>query len=111
MRPPPASSSFTGSSPLRIFERRLVAERTKDGIAAVRAKGTCPGRKPVVSENVRAALKLVDAGLSPIDAAKQLGLGRSTVYREMTFAGSPAPTDGDAAPSPFPLRSALALFI
>jgi DNA invertase Pin-like site-specific DNA recombinase len=82
------------------FERRLIAERTKDGIAAARAKGKRPGRKPVDSEKVRAALKLVEAGLSPTAAAKQLGLGRSTVYREITVAGLLAATVADAAPSP-----------
>jgi DNA invertase Pin-like site-specific DNA recombinase len=29
------------------FERRLIAERTKDGIAAARARGKVPGRQPV----------------------------------------------------------------
>src|SRR3954453_14727053 len=29
------------------FERRLIAERTKDGIAAARARGKHPGRQPV----------------------------------------------------------------
>lgn len=80
------------------FERRLIAERTKDGIAAARAKGRRPGRKPVDSEKVRAALKLVDAGLSPTAAAKQLGLGRSTVYREMSLAGSTVPTTAEPVP-------------
>jgi DNA invertase Pin-like site-specific DNA recombinase len=28
------------------FERRLIAERTKDGIAAARARGKRPGRQP-----------------------------------------------------------------
>jgi len=81
------------------FERRLIAERTKDGLAAARAKGKRPGRKPVDSEKVRAALKLVDAGLSPTAAAKQLGLGRSTVYREMSLAGSTVPTIAQPVPS------------
>ena len=80
------------------FERRLIAERTKDGIAAARAKGRRPGRKPVDLEKVRAALKLVDAGLSPTAAAKQLGLGRSTVYREMSLAGSTVPTTAEPVP-------------
>ena len=38
-----------------------------------------------------AALKLVEAGLSPTVAAKQLGLGRSTVYRELSLAGIQRP--------------------
>jgi DNA invertase Pin-like site-specific DNA recombinase len=29
------------------FERRLIAERTKDGIAAARARGKRPGRRPL----------------------------------------------------------------
>lgn len=73
------------------FERRLIAERTKDGIAAARARGKRPGREPVDMDKVKAALKLVEAGLSPTEAAKQLGLGRSTVYREMSLAGLQRP--------------------
>ena len=69
------------------FERRLIAERTKDGIAAVRAKGKQPGRRPLDADRIAAALKLVAAGLSPTAAARQLGLGRSTVYREVNRAG------------------------
>lgn len=69
------------------FERRLIAERTKDGIAAARARGKVPGRQPVDADKVQAALKLVQAGLSPTKAASQLGLGRSTVYREVAASG------------------------
>jgi DNA invertase Pin-like site-specific DNA recombinase len=69
------------------FERRLIAERTKDGIAAARARGKRPGRQPLDVDKVQTALKLVQAGLSPTKAARQLGLGRSTVYREVAAAG------------------------
>jgi DNA invertase Pin-like site-specific DNA recombinase len=69
------------------FERRLIAERTKDGIAAARARGKRPGRQPLDTDRIAAALKLVQAGLSPTAAAKQVGLGRSTVYRELGRAG------------------------
>ncbi len=69
------------------FERRLISERTRNGIAAARAKGKKPGRQPVDPDKVVAALKLVTAGLSPTEAGRQLGLGRATVYREMALAG------------------------
>jgi len=69
------------------FERRLISERTKDGIAAARARGKRPGRQPLDTDRITAALKLVAAGLSPTAAARQLGLGRSTVYREVSRAG------------------------
>ena len=75
------------SAPAR-FERRLIAERTKDGIAAARARGKRPGRQPLDAGRIAAALKLVAAGLSPTAAAPQLGLGRSTVYREVNRAGT-----------------------
>lgn len=74
------------------FERRLIAERTKDGIAAARARGKHPGRRPLDRDKIAAALKLVEAGLSPTAVAKQLGLGRSTVYREMNAASIRRPT-------------------
>ncbi len=71
----------------RNIERRLIAERTKDGIAAVRARGKKPGRQSLDADKVQAALRLVEAGLSPTKAAIQLDLGRSTVYREAAAAG------------------------
>lgn len=69
------------------FERRLISERTKDGIAAARAKGKQPGRQPLDQSKVDAAIKLIQSKMSPTEAAKQLGLGRSTVYREMRRLG------------------------
>lgn len=65
------------------FERRLIAERTRDGIAAARAEGKKPGRPGLDREKLQAALMLVGSGMSPTKAAKQVGLGRSTVYREL----------------------------
>jgi DNA invertase Pin-like site-specific DNA recombinase len=70
------------------FERRLIAERTKNGIAAARARGKRPGRQPLDRDRAEAALKLVAAGLPPTAAARQVGLGRSTVYRELRHTGA-----------------------
>ena len=65
------------------FERRLISERTRDGLKAARARGKKPGRPVVDGLAIESALKLIDGGLSPSNAVKQLGLGRSTVYREL----------------------------
>ena len=73
------------------FERRLISEWTRDGIAAARAKGKLPGRQPLDGDKVSAALKLVAASVSPADAAWQLRIGRSTVYREMKRCGIARP--------------------
>jgi DNA invertase Pin-like site-specific DNA recombinase len=73
------------------FERRLISERTKDGIAAARAKGKRPGRQPLDMKKIEAAIKLIEAKTSPAEAARQLGLGRSTIYREMRRSGISRP--------------------
>jgi len=63
------------------FERRLISERTREGIAAARRRGSQPGRPPLDAEKVAALRKLVGSGLTAGKAARQLGIGRSTAYR------------------------------
>ena len=63
------------------FERRLISERTRDGIAAARQRGRSPGRPALNPETVSATKKLIAGGLSAGQAAKQLGIGRATAYR------------------------------
>jgi DNA invertase Pin-like site-specific DNA recombinase len=65
------------------FERRLIAERTRDGLQAAAAKGRRPGRPQLEEETISSALALIEAGLPPARAARQLGIGRSTLYRVM----------------------------
>ncbi|ASY71877.1 hypothetical protein N181_30460 [Sinorhizobium fredii USDA 205] len=48
-----------------------------------RGKGKRPGRQPLDLKKVDAAIKLIEAKTPPAEAAKQLSLGRSTVYREI----------------------------
>jgi Resolvase, N terminal domain/Transposase IS66 family/Helix-turn-helix domain of resolvase len=63
------------------FERRLIAERTRDGLQAAATKGRHPGRPQLEEETISSALALIEAGLPPARAARQLGIGRSTLYR------------------------------
>ena len=44
-------------------------------------RGRTPGRPPLDLEMVSAAQKLIEAGLSPGQAAKQLRIRRATAYR------------------------------
>ena len=60
------------------LERRLVSERTRDGIAAARRRGRRPGRPALDGETVSAAPTLLEAGLTAGQAGKQLGIGRVT---------------------------------
>lgn len=76
------------------FERRLIAERTRDGLAAAAAQGRLPGRPPLDPEKLQAAYALVDAGLGPTQTARQLGIGRSTLYRALATRGDTPPHAG-----------------
>ena len=71
------------------FEARLISERIRDGIAEARKRGRQPGRPPLDPETVSAAQKLIEAGLSPARAARQLGIARATADR--LAAASPHP--------------------
>ena len=70
-------------SMLAELERDFISERTKDGIAAARLKGKTPGRPGLNPETLDSAIKLVESGVSPTNTAKQLHIGRSTLYREL----------------------------
>ena len=63
------------------FERRLIAERTRHGIAAARAEGRKPGRPPLDQQKLQAAV----SGFSPSNATRQVGLGKSTLCRELAL--------------------------
>lgn len=62
------------------FERERLRERTRAGLARARAQGKRIGRPPA-EINLKKALALLDAGLSYRKAARELGVGASTLHR------------------------------
>ena len=72
------------------FERDLIRERTRAGLAAAVARGRKGGRKPVVTgEKLERAKALIDQGLNVREAAIRLKIGKSALYEAL--AGLPAP--------------------
>lgn len=63
------------------FEREMMLERQREGIAKAKAEGKYKGRDPVPRHKVEQALAMKAQGMKVIDIAKQLSLGRSTIYR------------------------------
>lgn len=63
------------------FEREMMLERQRLGIAKAKEAGKYKGRAPVPEEKVKQAFALREQGIKPPEIAKRLGLGRSTVYR------------------------------
>jgi DNA invertase Pin-like site-specific DNA recombinase len=63
------------------FERDLIRERTRAGLAAAVARGRKGGRKPVVTEDkLRRAKALVDQGLTVREAAARVKVGKTALY-------------------------------
>lgn len=48
-------------------------------------RGKVPGRPTLDKDKLDSALRLVESGISPTNAAKQLQMGRSTLYRELKY--------------------------
>lgn len=65
------------------FERRLIQERTRAGLAAARARGRKGGRKPVTVENpkVRAARQMHEGKMRIGEICLSLKISKTTLYR------------------------------
>ena len=76
------------------WEREVMLERQREGIARAKAERRYKGRKPTValqSDQIRA---LRAAGERPAHIAKRLGVARSSVYRMLGDEGQPARPPG-----------------
>jgi DNA invertase Pin-like site-specific DNA recombinase len=63
------------------FEREIMLERQREGIAKAKADGKYKGRKPTARAQADVIIKLVDTGKSNVTIAKELGIGIASVYR------------------------------
>ncbi|MFI7708874.1 recombinase family protein [Nonomuraea sp. NPDC049480] len=63
------------------FERALILERQREGIAAAKQRGTYSGRRPALTaEQARQLCERAAAGESKSALARQFGISRETVY-------------------------------
>lgn len=63
------------------FERALILERQREGIAAAKARGVYTGRKPaLVPEQARRLRERAAAGEPKAALAREFGISRETVY-------------------------------
>jgi DNA invertase Pin-like site-specific DNA recombinase len=63
------------------FETNLRRERQLEGTAKAKAAGVYTGRKPSI--DVDQVRQLSAEGAGPTEIAKQLGIGRASVYRAL----------------------------
>ena len=91
---------FNIFSSLAQFERRLIQERTRAGLAATRARGRLGGRRPINPDDPRVvtAKRLHKSRSLSIDQiCAMLGVSRPTFYRYLAL---PDGASGEHAPSP-----------
>jgi len=63
------------------FERSIMLERQREGIAKSKAQGKYRVRKPSVKAKAEEVLKLHEEAIGATEIAKRLGIGRASVYR------------------------------
>jgi DNA invertase Pin-like site-specific DNA recombinase len=63
------------------FEREMMLERQREGIARAKAEGKYKGRKPTARAQADQVRELAAQGVSKVEIAKRLGMHRASVYR------------------------------
>jgi DNA invertase Pin-like site-specific DNA recombinase len=65
------------------FERELMLERQKEGIAKAKAEGKYKGRKPTARAQSPEVIRLHAEGLGVSEISRKLRIGRASVYRSL----------------------------
>ncbi|MBX9844257.1 MAG: recombinase family protein [Xanthobacteraceae bacterium] len=68
------------------FEREMTLERQREGIAKAKAEGKYKGRKPTARAKAHDAVRLFNEGKKVAHIARELGIGRGSVYRALEAA-------------------------
>ena len=71
------------------FERSLILERQREGIAQAKARGAYKGRKPISSNQIEEARKMIAVDKAKTDICKELGIGRTTLYKYLKMKNLP----------------------
>lgn len=79
------------------FERDLMLERQREGIAKAKADGKYKGRAPTARRQAEEARKLRADGMHPLVIAERLGISRASVYRVLGGPEGANATEGNAA--------------
>lgn len=81
------TSTATGKLMLNVvgsvaqFEREMMLERQREGIAKAKAEGKYKGRKPIDKEKVEEVLQLLSQGITKREIARRLQVSERSIYR------------------------------
>ena len=69
------------------FEREMMLERQREGIAAAKQAGKYKGRAPTARAQADAVRRLVAEGVNKSEIARRLGIHRASVHRILADPG------------------------
>ena len=69
------------------FEREMMLERQREGIAKAKAEGKYKGRKPTARAKTEMVILAKKQGLSPTKIMRDLGISKTSYYRILEAAG------------------------
>ena len=69
------------------FEREMMLERQREGIAKAKAEGKYKGRKPTARAKTEMVLLAKKQGLSPTQIMRDLGISKTSYYRILETSG------------------------
>jgi len=85
-RAPTGKLMITMLGAIAEFERGLLLEWQREGVAKARSDGKYRGRKPTARAKAAEVLKLSEQGLQRTEIARRLGIGVASVYRVLAGA-------------------------
>lgn len=91
-RTPTGKLMLTVMGAVAEFERGLMLERQREGIAKAKADGRYKGRAPTAQAKAAEVLALDAEKVPRTEIAKRLGIGRASVYRVLDAADANAAT-------------------
>lgn len=68
------------------FEREIMLERQREGVAKAKAAGKYKGRKPLAIDLREEVVRLAAEGITKVSIARRLNIGDATVYRILAAA-------------------------
>jgi DNA invertase Pin-like site-specific DNA recombinase len=81
---PTGKLMYTIMAGLAEFERDLISERTKEGLAAAKLHGRTPGRPQTDKDKIEYARYLLDQGnMTMQQVADKVGISRMTLHRKL----------------------------
>lgn len=71
---------------IHCWEREIMLERQREGVAKAKAEGKYKGRKPTAMAQADEVRRLKAEGVGATEIAARLGIGRASVYRALAEA-------------------------